>query len=119
MVLKKSCFRMGVIILVVVLIFCIFCGPAFAGWEPLVELKAPDPCEDAHFGHSASMENGIAAIGAPGRNNNQGAVHVYEYDGLNWDHVKTLFPPELSDTDKFGYSVCVDSNKIVVGTYTA
>jgi hypothetical protein len=116
MMLKKSCFRMRVIILVVVLILNIFCGPAFAGWEPLSELKAPDPCEDAHFGYSVSIDNGTGAIGAPGRNNNQGAVYVCDINGPNnWNYVTTLLPPDLNDTDQFGFSVSIDSNKIVVG----
>jgi hypothetical protein len=37
-----------VIILVAVLIFCIFCGPALAGWEPLVELTALDSNEKVY-----------------------------------------------------------------------
>jgi hypothetical protein len=107
---------MGAIILVMVLIFCIFCGPAFAGWEPLAELKAPDPCQDAHFGYSVSIDNGTAAIGAPDRNNNQGAVYVYDINGPNnWNYVTTLLPPDLNDTHQFGFSVSIDANRIVVG----
>ena len=99
--------------------FCTLCGSAFAGWEPLSELKAPDPCQDAHFGYSVSIDNGTAAIGAPCRNNNQGAVYVYDIDGANgWDYVTTLLPPDLNDTNQFGYSVCIDANKIVVGAHT-
>jgi hypothetical protein len=108
--MKKSLFFQ------VTLIFCIFCGPAYAGWEPIVELKAPDPCEDAHFAYSVSIDNGTAAIGAPDRNNNQGAVYVYDINEPNgWDYVITLLPPDLNDTDQFGWSVCIDSNRIVVG----
>jgi hypothetical protein len=96
------------------------CGTVFAGWEPLAELKAPDPCEDAQFGYSISIDNGTAAIGALGRNNNQGAVYIYDINGLNnWNYVTTLLPPDLNDMDQFGYSVCINSNKLVVGTYTA
>jgi hypothetical protein len=98
------------------LVFCIWCGPAYAGWEPIVELKAPDPCEDAHFGYSVSIDNGTAAIGAPDRNNNQGAVYVYDINEHNtWNYVTTLLPPDLNDTDQFGFSVSIDSNRIAVG----
>jgi hypothetical protein len=92
------------------------CGTAWGGWEPVSKLKAPDPCEEAVFGFSISIDNNTAVVGAPW---NQGAVHIYEYDGLSWDYVKTLLPPVLSDTDWFGYSVSIDSNVIVVGTYRA
>jgi hypothetical protein len=103
-----------------VLAFLIRCNTVFAGWEPVNDLQAPVPYENAQFGYSISVDNGIAAVGAPGRNNSQGAVYVYEIDGLNnWNYVTTLLPPNLNDTDQFGYSVCIDSNKIVVGTYTA
>jgi hypothetical protein len=109
-------FSKHVIILVAVSIFCIFCRPALAGWEPLVELTAPDPCENAYFGYSVSIENSTAVVGAYGRNGNQGAVYVYDSNGLNnWNYVTTLLPPDLNDTDQFGYSVCINANRILVG----
>jgi hypothetical protein len=98
------------------LVIWIMCGPVSAGWEPIIELKAPDPNEDAYFGYSVSIENSTAVVGAYGRNGNQGAVYVYDSNGLNnWNYVTTLLPPDLNDTDKFGYSVCIDANRILVG----
>ena len=92
------------------------CGTAWGGWEPFLKLKAPDPCEGARLGYSVSIDNGTAAIGAPGRNNNQGAVYVFDINEPNgWDYVTTLLPPDLNDTDQFGYSVCINANRIVVG----
>ena len=103
-------------IFTVLLVLWILCSPVSVGWEPLTELKAPDPCEDAYFGYSASIENGTAAMGALGRNSNQGAVYVYDINESNsWDYVTILLPPNLDDTDQFGYSVCIDANRIVVG----
>jgi hypothetical protein len=98
----------------------ILCGPVSAGWEPLAELKAPDPCEGAIFGMSVSLDGGTAVIGAPWTNNDQGAVYIYDMNSPNsWDYVTTLLPPNLNDTNWFGYSVSIDANRIVVGTYYA
>jgi len=114
MVLKQC--GVAYVTIISIIGLCVLSESAFAGWEPLTELKVPDPCEDAHFGYSVSIDNGTAAIGAPNRNNNQGAVYVYDIDGLNnWNYVTTLLPPDLNDTYRFGDSVCIDANKIVVG----
>jgi hypothetical protein len=107
------------IIFTVLLVLWILCEPAFAGWEPLVELKAPEASQDAWFGYSVSTDGGFVAISAPWKDSYQGAVYIYEVNDLELDYVTTLLPPDLNDTDKFGYSVCIDSNKLVVGTYTA
>jgi len=109
-----------VIIFTVLLVFWALCSPVSAGWEPLVELKAPDPCEGAIFGMSVSLNGGTAVIGAPWTNNDQGAVYVFKVnEPNNWDYVTTLLPPNLNDTNWFGYSVSIDANRIVVGTYYA
>jgi len=101
------------------LVLWTLCSPVSAGWEPLAELKAPDPCQNAWFGYSVSTDGGFVAISAPWKDSYQGAVYIYEVNDLELDYVTTLLPPDLNDTDKFGFSVCIDSNKLVVGTYTA
>ena len=49
----------------------------------------------------------------------RGGIYLEHQRLLELEYTTTLLPPDLNDTDKFGYSVCIDSNKIVVGTYTA
>jgi len=107
------------IIFTVLLVLWALCSPVSAGWEPLAELKAPDPCETAWFGFSVSTDGGFVAISAPWKDSYQGAVYVYEVNDLELDYVTTLLPPDLNDTDWFGYSVSIDANRIVVGTYYA
>jgi hypothetical protein len=103
----------------VALIFCIFCGPAFAGWEPFSKLKAPDPCEGARFGFSVSTDGGFVAISAPWKNSDQGAVYIYEVNDFELEYTTMLLPPDLNDTSRYGYQVCIDSNRLVVGSYSA
>jgi hypothetical protein len=103
----------------VLLVLWTLCNSVSAGWKPLAELKAPDPCQDAWFGYSVSTDGGFVAISAPWKDSYQGAVYIYEVNDLELDYVTTLLPPDLNDTNWFGYSVCIDTNRIVVGTYYA
>lgn len=119
MKLREDFFVTRIMVLVVALMFCGFSESASAAWEPLAELKAPDPCESALFGKSVSTDGVFAAISAYREDNYRGAVYIYEVNDSELDYVTTLLPPDLSATDRFGYSVCIDSNKLVVGTYYA
>lgn len=102
-----------------VLALFVLCGSALAGWQPVVELKAPDPRESAWFGFSVSADNDFVAISAPWKDNKRGAVYIYEVNDSELEYTTTLIPPDLNDTNWFGYSVCIDANRIVVGAYYA
>lgn len=118
-VLNRCCFTRVVMVLTAVLVVWTLCSPVLAGWESLFELKAPDPCEAAWFGFSVSIDNDFVAISAPWKDNKRGAVYIYKVNDPELEYTTTLIPPDLDDTDWFGYSVCIDSNRIVVGTYYA
>ncbi len=94
------------------------CGTAWGDWEPMFELKAPDPCQGAFYGYSVSTDGGFVAISAPWKNSSQGAVYIYEINNSELEYTTMLLPPDLNDANRFGYSVCLDSNRLVVGTYT-
>ncbi len=44
-----------------------------------------------------------------------GAAYVYQRVGNQWTEVQKLFEPEISPVDRFGVSVAISGNRIVVG----
>lgn len=71
---------------------------------------------DDELGTSVASSDGIHVVGAPGANTDQGEVRVYEGDtagGLTL--LQTLTDPTPTDGDRFGESVAVDGDTIVVG----
>jgi hypothetical protein len=73
------------------------------------------------FGFSVSLSGNIAVIGSPyddvGTNTDQGSVSIFQFNGTSWVFVQKLTDPAGSVEDYFGYSVCVEGNTILVGTY--
>ena len=72
--------------------------------------------QPAQFGESVAIGNGKIVVGARGdwSGSSNGAVYVYDLDGTN--EVKITASDGHSQA-YFGYSVSVDSNKIVVGSH--
>ncbi len=82
--------------------------------------------EDASsFGYAVSVVGDAVAVGAPGTDKtpfgyHAGAAYVYRYDPSSWPKWKFEDELEVSDWDawdKFGISVDMDSDAIVVGAY--
>jgi hypothetical protein len=73
----------------------------------------------AEFGTSVSLNNDTAVIGAPGekigQNDGQGAAYVYQRNGAAWGLVQKLTASDGAAGDKFGYSVGLSGDLIVVG----
>lgn len=90
--------------------------------------KDVDPASNAtpHFGYSISIDGTTLAIGAEGASygasdtalTNAGFVDVYEYNGVAWSLKQTIQPDVRETTDRFGESVTVKGDTLVVG-YTA
>lgn len=70
--------------------------------------------DDNDFGHSVATDGKkTIAVGAPGENGGKGAVFVFEKSGGSWAQTAKL-EPSGGDT-RFGVSVAMDSDTIVVG----
>ncbi len=74
------------------------------------ELLAPDGDADDNFGFSSAIDGDMLVIGAPGANNSQGAVYVYERSGASWLNTGILTASDGASPDRLGYSVAIDGD---------
>lgn len=80
-------------------------------WNFLEKIFEPDIYNMSDYGFAVDNSQDYAIIGAP-QFGSSGAAYVYKRNGINWERQLKL--PEYYRT-KFGYSVAIDSNYIVVG----
>ena len=91
--------------------------PAVAAPEVLL---AHDGSEHDHFGWSVAVDGDVAVVGAPQDDEggeDSGAAYVYLLADGTWTYRAKLLDPEPFDGARFGYSVAVSGDSIVVGSY--
>ncbi|MCH7597119.1 MAG: hypothetical protein IID35_11260, partial [Planctomycetes bacterium] len=79
-----------------------------------VELLTPSPTEAVGFGRSVAIDGDFLVVGAQ-NDPPAGAAYVYRFLGTGWTHQAKLTVPGLPDGARFGYSVDIDGNVILVG----
>ena len=84
-------------------------------WSQQRELTASDAAAGDSFGSSVSLTGDTAAIGAPGKTANQGAVYVFVESGSAWSQLQELIASDGAAYDGFGYSVSLIDGAVVVG----
>lgn len=75
----------------------------------------PDNIETyGKYGRTVAIGSGIIAVGAP--NNNRGTVFIY--DASTYQQIARIEPEDsnLDDTVKFGSSIAIDDNRLVIGS---
>ena len=89
---------------------------------PQSKLTDDDGADDDEFGYSVAIDGNTAVVGAPGSTSNAGAAYVFVFteaddaadDGV-WSQAAKLTAPVPAANDKFGTSVAIDGDIIVVG----
>ncbi len=90
-------------------------------WTLLKKLTNPDD-RDEQFGAAVAIDGDIVAVGTPYKyitTNSQGCVYIYYRDqggANNWGLVKQIVPADVASGDKFGTSVALDGDILVVGS---
>jgi hypothetical protein len=95
-----------------------------AGAPRPTELTAREGSAEAKFGTSVAIDGDIAVVGAPDEGGTpegggMGAAYVFSRREGAWNQQAMLAAPIRRDGDKFGYSVAVDGDTIVVGASSA
>ena len=82
----------------------------------------PDWPEWTKFGNSASIDGDTMVIGAWGEGASRGSAYVFTRDtagnlASNWTQVAKLTADDGGSQDRFGYSVSIDGDTMVIGAY--
>lgn len=97
-------------------------------WQPVAELRSPNPQQAARFGASIAVwgrgQGRRIVVGEPDRDMRShpgidgfraGAVHIFERTGTTWGHACTLTSPSPGTTARFGSSVAIHGDTVVIG----
>lgn len=96
-------------------------APAAGSRTPQIELQAPDGLPGDGFGYSVQLNalGNVAVIGAPGRDDMEGAAYVFSRQGGAWVQQAELEPSDGAAGDNFGWSVSINAlgNEVLIGAY--
>jgi len=91
-------------------------------WTQQAFLKAPTITTDERFGRSVALSGDTLVVGAPAPPNSatgkpvgSGSVYVYTRSGTTWTQQADLKASNAEVSDRFGSSVALDANTLVVG----
>jgi hypothetical protein len=90
------------------------------GWIRQVKLTASDAAPGDKFGSSVSMSGDYAIVGAPGDSTlgpEAGAAYVYFRKQTGWVLQAKLTPSDGEPEDLFGFSVQMDRDTAIIGSY--
>ena len=91
-------------------------------WSEQKKLAASDPTAYAYFGFDAAVQGNtilVSAWGADiGTQIRQGAVYVFNREGLTWSEKQKLVAPDGRANDWLGYSVSLNEDTAVFGAPT-
>ena len=67
------------------------------------------------FGASMAMSENVAVISAPNKNENRGALYIFERQELGWTQTQVLVGLSALENDHFGTSVAINGSTIAIG----
>lgn len=82
-------------------------------WVLEEKLESPDLTFNASFGYKVDLYNNTAFVSAI-RDNNSGAVYVFELVGEKWVQTAKLVSSDIQTSDNFGYSISAYKDEIIV-----
>ena len=84
------------------------------------KLTASDGAPDDEFGNSVAVDGDTMVVGTrvyDGNGSDPGSAYVYVRQSGVWSRVAKLTASDGAGDDRFGYSVAVDGDTVVVGAY--
>ncbi len=82
---------------------------------PPSEISDVYSAEGERAGYSVAVYGDYAVVGVPGYQNSQGKAFVMKYENGTWSKVADLYAENPQDGAKFGFSVAIYDNYIMVG----
>ncbi|WP_299838963.1 hypothetical protein [uncultured Tenacibaculum sp.] len=100
----------------------VFVNDGSGNWTQQTILKASDGFAGDNFGSSVAIEGNYLIVGARSQTNasavDTGAAYLFEYNGIDdtWTEVAVFEPSDGSSGDRFGESVSIEGNLILIGS---
>lgn len=91
-----------------------------SSWTQEAKLVADDAERSDHFGREVDLDGDTALLGAESKDEAgraSGAAYVFTRNGSTWSQQAKLRPDDGQELDRFGFSVGVDGDRAVVGTF--
>jgi hypothetical protein len=88
-------------------------------WEEQTKLIPNDAALNDRFGISVSISNNYAIVGAyNGKIDgiNIGSAYIFKREGINWIEEDKLIPSDGAASDRFGHSLSISGDYVVVGS---
>jgi hypothetical protein len=90
-------------------------------WSQQAKLLASDAASNDHFGYSVAISVDTIVVGAylesTSPNTTNGAAYVFTRNAGAWSQQVKLLASDAASSDRFGYSVSISGDAIVVGAY--
>lgn len=95
-------------------------------WQFDRKIMANGRASGDNFGFSVSIYDSTVAVGCIANKTNStntsslssaGSVHIYKRISGYWRQVQKIVPSDRASSDQFGQSVCIDSNRLAVGSF--
>ena len=109
--------------LLILISFLITTGSFGQIFSEIIKVVADDRESQDRFGWSVDISGNYAIVGAyaddfGGLDPNMGSAYIFEKDGIaDWEFVQKIFNSDQDDYDRFGWSVAIDGDYVVVGAY--
>ena len=84
-------------------------------WTQQAKLSPPVPAAPGYFGWSVGLSKNTAVVGDLA-DQGKGSATVFVRQGTSWTQQKRIFASDATPGDRFGYSVGIDADSIVVGS---
>ena len=107
--------------LLILISFLITTGSFGQIFSEIIKVVADDRESQDRFGWSVDISGNYAIVGAyaddfGGLDPNMGSAYIFEKDGIaDWEFVQKIFNSDQDDYDRFGWSVAIDGDYVVVG----
>ncbi len=85
-------------------------------WWETARLTPSDAGLGSHFGNAVAISGDTAVVGAA-QAGGLGAAYVFQNSGGEWIQVARLAAPDGAADDRFGISVDIEGNRVVVGSH--
>ncbi|MCP4423582.1 MAG: hypothetical protein GY803_03725, partial [Chloroflexi bacterium] len=89
-------------------------------WAEIAKLLASDGAAYDVFGSSIAVDGNTAVVGAYGDDDNgatSGSAYIFTYDGATWTQQAKPLASDGAADDRFGDSVAISGDTVVVGAY--